>query len=81
MFLEMLDGSSLTAPDYRIYDENGNWVVENEGVEPDIVIEQNSLELFKGIDTQLMKAVEVLLKKIKEEPRPMPKHKPYPVDK
>jgi len=81
MFLELLDGSSLTAPDYRIYDENGNWVVENEGVEPDIVLEQNSLELSKGIDTQLMKAVEVLMEKIKVEPRAMPKHKQYPVDK
>jgi len=81
MFIELLDGSSLTAPDYRIYDENGNWVVENEGVEPDIVIEQNSLELSKGTDTQLMKAVEVLMKKISEEPRSMPKHKPYPIDK
>jgi tricorn protease len=81
MFIELLDGSSLTAPDYRIYDENGNWVVENEGVEPDIVIEQNSLELSKGIDTQLMKAVELLMEKIAKEPRPAPEHKPYPVDK
>ena len=81
MFIELLDGSSLTAPDYRIYDENGNWVVENEGVEPDIVIEQNSLELSKGIDTQLMKAVELLMEKIAKEPRPTPEHKPYPVDK
>jgi tricorn protease len=81
MFLELLDGSGLTAPDYRIYNENGDWVVENEGVEPDIVIEQNSLDLSKGKDTQLMKAVEVLMVKIKEEPRSMPIHKPYPVDK
>lgn len=37
MFLELLDGSGLTSPDYRIYNENGDWVVENEGIEPDIV--------------------------------------------
>ncbi len=80
MFIELLDGSGLTAPDYRIYNENGDWVVENEGIEPDIVIEQNSLELWNGRDTQLMKAVEVLLKEIKDDPRPMPQHKPYPVD-
>lgn len=81
MFIELLDGSTLTAPDYRIYDEYGNWVVENEGIEPDIVIEQNSLELSKGKDTQLMKAVEVLMQKIKEDPKNSPKHKPFPVDK
>ncbi len=80
MFLELLDGSGLTAPDYRIYNENGDWVVENEGVEPDIIIEQNSLDLSKGKDTQLMKAVKVLMKKIEKEPWSMPKHKPYPID-
>ncbi|HUX59063.1 MAG TPA: S41 family peptidase [Bacteroidales bacterium] len=80
MFIELLDGSGLTAPDYRIYNEKGDWVVENEGIEPDIVIEQNSLELSKGRDTQLMKAVEVLLKEIKEDPKSIPAHKPYPLD-
>ena len=80
MLMKLLDGSSLTAPDYRIYSEKGDWVVENEGVEPDIVVEQNSVELSEGKDTQLMKAVEVLMGKIKEEPRSVPKHKPFPVD-
>lgn len=80
MFLELLDGSGLTAPDYRIYNEKGEWVVENEGVEPDVVIEQNSLDLSKGIDTQLMKGVEILLQKIRENPYEFPEHPPYPVD-
>ncbi|MBN1133136.1 MAG: hypothetical protein JXA39_08705, partial [Bacteroidales bacterium] len=80
MFIELMDGSTLTAPDYRIYNEKGEWVVENEGVEPDIVVEQNSLELSKGIDTQLMSAVEVLMQKIREEPVIMPEHEPFPVD-
>lgn len=81
MFLELMDGSGLTAPDYRIYNEQGKWVVENEGVEPDIVIEQNSLELSKGIDTQLMKGVEILLQQIRDNPVKMPEHQPFPVDK
>jgi tricorn protease len=81
MFIELLDGSGLTAPDYRIYNEKGEWVVENEGVEPDIILEQNSLELSKGYDTQLMKGVEVLLQNIKENPYEFPKHQPFPVDK
>jgi tricorn protease len=81
MFIDLVDGSGLTAPDYRIYDENGNWVVENRGVEPDIVVEQKSKDMAKGYDTQLMKAVEVLMKKIKDEPKPFPKHGSYPVDK
>lgn len=81
MFLELLDGSGLTAPDYRIYNKEGDWVVENEGVTPDIILEQKSTDLAKGYDTQLMKAVEVLLKKIKDEPYVFPTHKPYKIDR
>jgi len=81
MFIDLIDGSGLTAPDYRIYDENGNWVVENRGIEPDIVVEQKSEDMARGYDTQLMKAVEVLMKKISDEPRPFPKHGSYPVEK
>jgi len=78
MFLELLDGSGLTAPDYRIFNKEGNWVVENKGVQPDIVIKQNSAELSEGKDTQLIKAVDVLLKKIEERPGSMPEHEPFP---
>ena len=81
MFLGLMDGSGLTAPDYRIYNEEGDWVVENEGVTPDIILEQKSTDLAKGYDTQLMKAVEVLMRKIKEEPYVFPKHKPFKIDR
>ncbi len=81
MFLELMDGSGLTAPDYRIYNEEGDWVVENEGVTPDIILEQKSTDLAKGYDTQLMKAVEVLMKQIKDDPYVFPKHKPFKIDR
>ncbi len=81
MFLELMDGSGLTAPDYRIYNEAGDWVVENEGVTPDIILEQRSTDLAKGYDTQLMKAVEVLMKEIKDNPYVFPEHKPFKIDR
>ncbi|HNY57982.1 MAG TPA: PDZ domain-containing protein [Bacteroidales bacterium] len=80
-FIELIDGGSITAPDYRIYNEKGEWVVENEGVTPDIIIDIDSKKYSEGYDTQLMKAVEVVMKKISEEPRSFPQHKPYPVDR
>ncbi len=80
MFIPMIDGGGLTAPDYRIYSPEGKWIVENEGITPDIIVELKPKEVAEGYDAQLMKAVEVLLKKIKEEPRPWPKHEPFPVD-
>ncbi len=81
MFMPLIDGGGLTAPDYRIYDPDGNWVVENEGVTPDIIVELKPKEVAKGYDAQLMKGVEVLLQKIKEEPQPWPVHEDFPEDK
>ena len=81
MFIELIDGGVITAPDYRIYNEEGEWVVENEGVTPDIIIDIDSKKYAEGYDTQLMKAVEVVMKKIAEEPRQWQQHEPYPVDR
>jgi len=80
MFIKMIDGGGLTAPDYRIYSPEGKWIVENTGVEPDIVIDLKPTEMARGYDAQLMKGVEVLLQKIKEDPRPWPVHEAIPVD-
>jgi tricorn protease len=81
MFIRMIDGGSLTAPDYRIYDENGQWIVENEGVTPDIIVDNTPAEMAKGYDAQLMKGLEILMKKIEEEPITWPVHEPFPVDR
>jgi len=76
---KLIDGGIITMPDYRIYDTHGNWVVENEGVVPDIIVELKPMEVAEGYDAQLMKGVEVLQKKIAEEPRPWPQHEAFPV--
>jgi len=81
MFIPLIDGGGITAPDYRIYHTDGSWIVENEGVTPDIIVELKPKEVAKGYDAQLMKGVEVLLKKIKEEPIQWPEHGPFPEDK
>ena len=81
MWIPLIDGGGMSAPDYRIYDPSGTWIVENVGVEPDIVIDLDPVEMSNGYDAQLMKAIEVLMKKIKEDPRSWPKHEPFPVDR
>ncbi|MGD1049215.1 MAG: S41 family peptidase, partial [Candidatus Krumholzibacteriaceae bacterium] len=81
MFIGMVDGGGLSAPDYRVYNPQGAWVVENQGVTPDIVVDLDPADFGTGRDAQLSKAIEVLMKKIKEEPRPWPTHEAYPVDK
>ncbi len=81
MFINLIDGGGLTAPDYRIYNEKGDWVVENTGVTPDIIIDVDSKKYSEGYDTQLMKAVDEVMKKINENPLKWPIHKPFPIDK
>lgn len=80
-FLSLIDGGGLTAPDYRIYDHEGKWVVENVGVKPDIEVELEAAAMREGRDNQLMTAIEYLMKKVKEDPMTWPEHEPYPVDK
>ena len=72
-FPPLLDGGTVTAPDLAFYTEEG-WRVENEGVAPDIEVEQWPAEVAAGKDPQLDKAIEVALAKLKAEaPKPLPR--------
>ena len=53
MFLSLIDGGGLTAPDYRIYKPDGKWIVENTGIQPDIVVEQHPAEMAGVADGRL----------------------------
>jgi len=80
MWIGLIDGGGLSAPDYRIYSPEGKWIVENVGVEPDIIIDLSPEEMGRGYDAQLMKGIEVLMKEIKENPSPWPEHEKFPKD-
>jgi len=80
-FIPLIDRGGLTAPDYRIYDTEGEWIIENEGVTPDKIIELDSKEMSEGKDRQLREGIEVLKEMMKENPKKWPEHKSYPVDK
>ncbi len=73
---QLIDGGMVTVPTFRMYDPNtGEWFKEGHGVEPDIEVDEDAGELAKGIDPQLEKAIEVILKKLetksyKKPPRP-----------
>src|SRR5699024_1194548 len=71
----LLDGGSVTSPNFGIYDLEGNWIIENEGVAPDIFVEQTPKELLEGRDPQLERTVEILLEEMKTYPyMEVPKH-------
>ncbi len=64
----LADGGGLRVPTFRIYDEEGRWVVENEGVAPDIEVIDLPEAVIAGRDPSLEKAVEVLLAALEQEP-------------
>jgi len=78
MSIPLLDGGVITAPDYRVYSPEGNWVVENEGVTPDIEVDLEPAEVARGWDAQLEKAIEVLMERLEKDPVTVPQHPPFP---
>ena len=61
-----MDGGYITVPVGRFRDLKGNWVIENEGVTPDIPVDDRPDLLTKGYDPQLERAIEVILEKLGE---------------
>jgi len=78
-FPVLMDGGTVTAPNLAIWDPEGGWVVENEGVPPDIEVEQTPADVIAGRDPQLDRAIEVVLKQLEANPQATPKRPPYKV--
>jgi tricorn protease len=57
---------------------DGGWVVENEGVPPDVQVEQWPAEINAGHDPQLDKAIHLIMEELKKHPQPKPKRPPLP---
>jgi len=74
---EFIDGGSVTAPNVAFYNEDG-FNIENEGVAPDIEVEQWPKEVMQGKDPQLEKAIEIVLKDLKENKVSLPPEPEYP---
>ena len=75
---EFIDGGSVTAPNVAFWNEDG-FGIENEGITPDIEIEQWPKEVIAGRDPQLEKAIEVVMEQLKSNPPVYPERPDYPV--
>ena len=63
--LPFIDGTDLRIPQFTSLSMEGKWIIEGEGVEPDIEIENDPFQEFSGHDEQLNKAIEVILEQLK----------------
>ncbi len=68
----LTDGGYLYVPGGGSYSMEGEWIMENVGVAPDIEIEQDPQMVMKGRDPQLEKAIDMVLEKIRTEPKTLP---------
>ena len=70
--LPYMDDTDVRVPFFTNYDrETGQWIVENYGVDPDIVLDNDPVREYAGEDQQLLKAIEVALEQIKDR-KPLP---------
>ena len=75
----LLDGGSVFVPEFGTADQNGRWIIEGHGVDPDIVVEQDPVEVMKGHDPQLERGVSELMKLLPAAPGGLPKRAAPPV--
>ncbi len=73
-----VDGGSMIAPRGGYFAADGHWAVENEGVAPDVDVENWPRDVADGHDPQLERAVEVALKQLAEKPVQRMMHEPPP---
>jgi len=65
--IPVVDGGSIVTPSYAPFAADGSgWIIEGEGVSPDIEISNDPYKDYMGDDEQLNKAIEVIMSKMKE---------------
>lgn len=75
-----VDGGQLRVPQYALADMKGHWVVEGEGVIPDIEVDNQPTDLVAGQDKQLETIVQELLNTLgNKKPGHLPKAAQDPV--
>jgi len=64
----LIDGGSVTVPTFRMYNPDGTWFKEGHGVDPDIDVPEDPATLSKGVDVQLEKAIDEVMRLHKLNP-------------
>jgi tricorn protease len=74
----LMDGGTITAPNIAGWAPDDGWVIENEGVPPDVEVEDSPQSLLAGRDPQLEKAIELAMQALKKQPPAERQHPAYP---
>jgi len=75
---QLSDNGIARAPMMGVYNDEGEWVIEGHGFEPDIEVNNLPHATFNGKDAQLEAAINHLMELIKKDPRLVPDPPAYP---
>jgi tricorn protease len=75
---QLMDGAQVTSPSVGFFTPGGQWEVENNGVAPDVVVDQDPKAVADGHDPQLEAAVKIALDLLKSNGPREPKRPIYP---
>lgn len=65
--LPYMDGTDIRVPFFTSYDpKTGQWIIENHGVAPDILIDNDPVKEWNGEDQQLNRAIEEVMKQLQD---------------
>jgi tricorn protease len=78
-FPVLMDGGRISAPNLAFWTPETGWAVENEGVPPDIEVEQTPADVIAGRDPQLERAIQIVMDELKKNPPQTPTRPAYPV--
>ena len=70
----LVDGGSVSVSNFAEWDVAGKWIIEGEGVVPDVPVFQDPAAVLQGRDPQLERTVQLLRAQLTEKPlsRPAP---------
>jgi len=74
--MPLMDGGYITRPEFAIYGLDSKWLIENRGVQPDVVVDNPPDLVLKGQDPQLEKAIDMIMEQIKANPKKLPVRPP-----
>ena len=70
--LPYIDGTDIRVPFFTSFDaKSGNWIIENHGVDPDIVVDNDPIKEWNGEDQQLDRAIQEVMQELQHR-KPLP---------
>jgi tricorn protease len=74
----LIDGGYVNIPNAPFFSDEGAWLIENHGIEPDIEVIDDPALMADGHDPQLEAAVGLMLDEIRRNTLEPPRRPPYP---